>query len=256
MTLGIWSKGKDAPKRLQGRALQTRNDRIKQRDNYTCQKCGRVTIELEVDHIIPLAISHDDSDAAVQCLCLDCHALKTAAEHRGRVSHVPEWLPVPLVPVTVVCGPPASGKSTYVAEHASKGDLVLDADEIACRMTGKPIYTHSKEEIEAAVRYRNTALGKLGRSVEHKHCWLIVTASTRRGRSFWKHYGKELVVLDPGARECIRRIETDERRPMAAKRRQIEAAKNWERGPTPEWTSRPTKGCDADGWAIAPGGHG
>src|SRR5690606_21260798 len=135
-----WQKSPNAPKRRTGRWLQARNHRIKTRDMWTCQACKRVTDTLEVDHIVPLAISLDDTDENLQCLCLDCHPLKTAAESRSRTSYAPEWLPPPLVPVVVVCGPPASGKSTYVAERATDADLVLDADAIACRMTGKPIY--------------------------------------------------------------------------------------------------------------------
>lgn len=33
--------------------------------------------------------------------------------------------------VRVVTGPPCSGKSTYVDEHANRGDLVIDLDRIA-----------------------------------------------------------------------------------------------------------------------------
>jgi hypothetical protein len=32
--------------------------------------------------------------------------------------------------VTLVCGPSCAGKSTYVADHADPGDLILDQDEI------------------------------------------------------------------------------------------------------------------------------
>lgn len=31
----------------------------------------------------------------------------------------------------VICGPPCSGKSTYVREHAEDGDLLVDYDVIA-----------------------------------------------------------------------------------------------------------------------------
>ena len=33
--------------------------------------------------------------------------------------------------VTIVCGPPCAGKTTWVAEHATPGDTVLDVDVLA-----------------------------------------------------------------------------------------------------------------------------
>ena len=66
--------------RLRGRAAVERTARIKARDLYTCQDCGCVTRELEVDHITPLWQGGADVDANLQSLCTDCHAAKTARE--------------------------------------------------------------------------------------------------------------------------------------------------------------------------------
>lgn len=37
--------------------------------------------------------------------------------------------------LTVITGPPAAGKTTYVREHAQPGDIVIDLDVIACALT-------------------------------------------------------------------------------------------------------------------------
>jgi 5-methylcytosine-specific restriction endonuclease McrA len=79
--------------RLTGRALQTRNNRIKLRDGYKCADCARITADLEVDHIVPLSKGGSDADETnLQLLCVGpsntgCHAKKTAREngHRERV---------------------------------------------------------------------------------------------------------------------------------------------------------------------------
>lgn len=39
--------------------------------------------------------------------------------------------------VTLVCGPPCAGKTTYVAEQANPGDTVLDIDVLA-KLNGSP----------------------------------------------------------------------------------------------------------------------
>lgn len=65
---------------MSGRPLQRRNDRIKLRDQYTCQECGRATEIGNVDHKVPLAEGGDDSDQNVRWVCLDCHAEKSKHE--------------------------------------------------------------------------------------------------------------------------------------------------------------------------------
>ncbi|WP_410934349.1 HNH endonuclease [Pseudomonas sp. W5-01] len=50
------------------------------RDQYTCQSCGTVTLDLEVDHIINIAQGGSDDDANLQALCVPCHKVKTAQE--------------------------------------------------------------------------------------------------------------------------------------------------------------------------------
>lgn len=78
-----FANSRTAEKRLAGRALQRRNDRIKVRDQYTCQACGRVTTDGQVDHRIPLASNGPDTDDNCQWLCREpCHRDKSIRDRR------------------------------------------------------------------------------------------------------------------------------------------------------------------------------
>ena len=79
-----WQKSQVNPKRLTGNSLQKRNNRIKMRDQWTCRLCGRTTIHLEVDHIIPLSQGGGEDDSNLQSLCAghgNCHDIKTRNEN-------------------------------------------------------------------------------------------------------------------------------------------------------------------------------
>ncbi|WP_367399743.1 HNH endonuclease [Pseudomonas laurylsulfativorans] len=63
-----------------GRPWRRKRAAILLRDEYTCQACGVITSQLEVDHIINRARGGSDDDENLQALCIPCHKLKTAAE--------------------------------------------------------------------------------------------------------------------------------------------------------------------------------
>lgn len=65
------------------RALMTSKlrEKIKQRDNYTCQKCGLSTNDernllLEIDHIIPISKGGMSTEDNLQTLCWKCNRTK------------------------------------------------------------------------------------------------------------------------------------------------------------------------------------
>jgi len=77
-------RGCDAVVRIGGRKRQRIRERILLRDEYTCQKCGCVTVDLQIDHVVPLALGGAESDVNRQCLCRKCHDLKSLEEEKGR----------------------------------------------------------------------------------------------------------------------------------------------------------------------------
>jgi hypothetical protein len=179
-----------------------------------CRKCkdaGKIKVAETIDHIIPLAFGGSDVDENVQALCEECHAHKTALEAASQygASFHPDWLKPSAIPLTIVCGPPCSGKSTYVAERAADDHVVIDLDTL--QMSLDPTYRHwskarlDKTLLSRAVRARNELLGSLSRR-KHGRAWFIVSAPTQAERDWWhKQLGGDLVYLHPGVDECKRR---------------------------------------------------
>lgn len=63
-----------------GRPWRRKRESILLRDKYTCQSCGTVTLDLEIDHIVNIAQGGSDDDVNLQALCVPCHKAKTAIE--------------------------------------------------------------------------------------------------------------------------------------------------------------------------------
>ena len=79
----MWSRAAD---RYRGVPAAQAN-RIRRRDNHTCQRCGRPGHD--VDHIDNVAEDGTDDDDNLQVLCTSCHNIKTQSEatrakRRGR----------------------------------------------------------------------------------------------------------------------------------------------------------------------------
>ncbi|MGH9787599.1 MAG: HNH endonuclease [Candidatus Acidiferrales bacterium] len=65
---------------LRGSHWQWTANQIRNRDNYTCQVCGRRKsrkTRLTVDHMVPLRLSMDDDWTNLITVCKACHRYKT-----------------------------------------------------------------------------------------------------------------------------------------------------------------------------------
>lgn len=71
-----WGQGRG------GRPWRRLKQKIHTRDEWTCCSCGRVTMELELDHIVNVAQGGTDDEANLQSLCVPCHKKKTQMESR------------------------------------------------------------------------------------------------------------------------------------------------------------------------------
>ena len=170
----------------------------------TCLASGRVTVAAEIDHITPLHMGGHATDLDnLQPLCQPCHEAKTTTEAGDRAfSMTPDWL-WPKGKLTVVCGPPGAGKTTYVSQHAKPGDVVVDLDDIIADLFG--VHGHDVNDmakVGAAIRERNRRLALLGNG---DTVWLIASAPSMTERAYWKARGAAVVLLNPGHTICIKR---------------------------------------------------
>ena len=69
--------------KIKGQRWERLRRRILDRDNWTCQKCGKSAGRFEVDHVLPLHLGGAAWDMDnLQCLCGRCHSAKTAGENQ------------------------------------------------------------------------------------------------------------------------------------------------------------------------------
>lgn len=64
--------------RLYGNTWQRIRQQVLREGEYTCAKCGRVSMfEMEVDHIIPLSKGGLHVESNLRCACRKCNGLKS-----------------------------------------------------------------------------------------------------------------------------------------------------------------------------------
>lgn len=188
--------------------------------NPLCVRCletGVITPGTVVDHIIPHMGDYEafwDEDNH-QTLCKTCHDLKTLTEDGyGNINpHRPNFLKASAIPLTIVCGPPGSGKTKYVNDHKQPGDIVIDLDEIKSKLSGLPWYEAGEEWLMRALEERNRQLASLALE-KGKSAWFILSAANVNYRRWWK--GRlcpvRTVVLEIRDFTCKQRLKADERR--------------------------------------------
>ncbi|MBU6289955.1 MAG: HNH endonuclease [Chloroflexi bacterium] len=163
---------------------------ILERDHYQCQiKGSRCThTATEVDHIIPITQGGSKLDPTnLRAACHNCNngridrqrnnAWRTAGCH-----------------ITLVMGPPAAGKSTYVREHARAGDLIVDYDAIAESLGADP---HQRgQALHPAINAaRNAILRALRAGTTGASRAWIISAHPQADSKFPYH---DVICIDPG----------------------------------------------------------
>lgn len=124
---------------------------------------------------------------------------------------LPEGLPKPNCEVWLICGPPAAGKTTFVRANASKGDIIIDVDAIACEYgLGRK---HPSEATAMLLLDRNERLAALATEPPDRVAWVIICAASEELRQWWRKVlgiqPDHLILLVPPREELYRRIMGD-----------------------------------------------
>ena len=143
------------------------------------------------------------------------------------------------MPVTVIAGPPAAGKSTWIREHAEPGDLVVDFDLPYRALTGGLC---AKLDNPPALRpyvlaARRAILKRLltAPAGSIRHAWLIHGAPHPAERDAWRQrFAAHVIVLATPPDVCLARCAAD------PDRRHVPAAE-WEAILDAWWTTYRTR---------------
>ena len=184
-----------------------------------CEEADQVTAATVADHIISIQERPDLrlDWGNLRPLCKECHDRRTARDQAfgGRAARWPEWLRPSAVPLTLVCGPPASGKTSLVRDRAGQGDLILDLDAIAAEMSGLRPHSWGSDWLAPALRERNELLGRLSRQpCTWPAAWLIVSEPKAERRQWWWSTMRpaQIIVLETSAEVCMARTRADAER--------------------------------------------
>jgi len=170
-------------------------------DIFKRHEPGRVYIAEVVDHIIP----HKGdpvlfwSVSNLQGLTRSDHNRKTAMEDGG-FGHSTER-------VVLVCGAPGSGKTTYVDQHRSPGDLVWDLDLVAQSITGLGIHERSPGSVPFLLALREAFYGEAKKPSLARQIWIVESCPTLAERErFQRELKARIVLLDTPESVCIERL--------------------------------------------------
>ncbi|MFE6305023.1 hypothetical protein [Nocardiopsis sp. NPDC057823] len=113
--------------------------------------------------------------------------------------------------LTVIIGPPASGKTTWVLDRAGAHDIVIDYDRLAVALagTGAPTHRHPKVLKEVTMVARRAALREALKHAAAVDVYLIHTHPAPHDLAAYRRDGATLVVMDPGQDVVTARCRTE-----------------------------------------------
>lgn len=100
----------------------------------------------------------------------------------------------------VITGPPASGKTSWVMEHAKPTDIVIDYDRLAVALAGPGADSHDHPVVLKRVTHkaRYAAIAEALDRVEQADVYLIHSMPSEHNLARYRALGAEIITRDPG----------------------------------------------------------
>jgi predicted kinase len=119
---------------------------------------------------------------------------------------------------TLVCGPPASGKSSYVKDNAQRGDLVWDLDEMVRTLThGLEPHEISVTTREIVRKMRTVVMEEIAKASrnpknELERAWVIWSLpKVKVRRAMSDQLKADVIVFECPVEQCVENAQKDDR---------------------------------------------
>ena len=149
------------------------------------------------------------------------------------INFFPKDIPKATILLTIVSGPPGSGKTTSVKDKRNDDTLIIDFAEIKANVSGLPLYEAGDEYLEETINKRNEMLKSIN---DYKEAYFITNAAKYETRKYWADLlgAMQVKVYQAPPALCMKRIALD-------KTRGTRSLKFWE-GLVNQWWSQHTIG--------------
>ncbi|MEV5445246.1 hypothetical protein AB0N23_22300 [Streptomyces sp. NPDC052644] len=108
----------------------------------------------------------------------------------------------------VVTGPPAAGKSSWIAARAKPTDIVIDLDRIALALAGPgaPSWQHDETLLKVAHRARFAAIDEAVKHRDAVDVYLIHTMPSAKALARYRRLDAKVITVDPGREIVMQRV--------------------------------------------------